>query len=197
MEQQEKLNRFINAVKSETDRQTAQILSEANAEKEAILSAAVSSAREARERHISDSLKMEKSRCMRNVSKAELDIKREVLLCREKLTEELFSRITEKISEFRKTDNYLKLLISRLKSEKTGSNALVCLAPEDMPLADRLKASVGGELTFSEDENIKLGGFYIIRHDNNTVIDRTFDCSVKEQRSLFASKNVMLGREER
>ncbi len=192
-EQQEKLNRFVAAVNDETDKQVEQILKEANDERDQILSAAKSNAEAAKERHISDNLKMEKNRCMRLVSKAEFDIKKEIILHRDRLTDELFAAVEDRIARFRATEEYFRLIVERLKNVGVTAGCTVYLSHEDMALSDRLKAAVGENVAVSEDDGIKLGGFYVVHKENATVTDMTFDCLLKEQRGLFASKNVMIG----
>ncbi|MGN0642137.1 MAG: V-type ATP synthase subunit E [Huintestinicola sp.] len=195
----EKLNRFISAVNSETDKRVSEILSEAEAEKQRILNEADEAAKQARERHIGDSSKMSAGKYVRMVSKTELDMKKEVLMCREKLTAELFKKVEDKISEFKQTDGYAALILKQIAEENPGEGAVVCLSPEDMRLADIIRKSVSAEgVEVSADDSIKLGGFFILRRDESgsgTITDRTFDCAMKEQRSKFSARNIMTGSE--
>ncbi len=187
----QKLNRFINAVNSVTDKQVADILEDARREESNILSAASAAAEEARRRHLDDNLKVISSKYVRLVSKAELDMKKEILVSREKLTEELFAKVVSQIREFTASDAYIKLLEDRLSSESGYENAEVCLSPEDMKYADKLKKKFG--VAVRADESIRYGGFYYIRNDKGTINDRTFDCALKEQHSLFSSRNLLAG----
>ena len=78
--EKDKLDRFITAVSSAADKQVNEILSEAEQEKNNILSAAKESAEEAGNRCLSDNIKMTSGKCVRMVSKAELEMKKEILL---------------------------------------------------------------------------------------------------------------------
>lgn len=190
----EKLDRFINAVNSVTDKQVKDILDDANREKESILRAAAAAAENARQRNLSDNLKMTENKYVRMISRTELEMKKEVLMCREVLTKELFEKVIEKIKAFTKSAEYEKLIISRLGEEESLEGARICLAPADMHLADSIKKAYG-DIEVTADESIKYGGFYILRADKGTITDRTFDCTLVEQQSMFASRNILSVRE--
>ncbi|MGN0667373.1 MAG: V-type ATP synthase subunit E [Huintestinicola sp.] len=196
MEQdQKKLDRFISAVNSETDKRVNEILAEAESEKERILSEAAKAAEEARDRHIGDSKKMSAGKYVRMVSKAELDMKKEVLVCREKLTAELFANVEKKIAEFKDTDSYTALIIKQLSAEELDEGAVICVSPEDIKYADIIRKAINkGSIEINPDNSIRLGGFFILRRNpdgSGTITDKTFDCIIREQRSLFSSRNVM------
>jgi vacuolar-type H+-ATPase subunit E/Vma4 len=125
------------------------------------------------------------------VSKAELDMKKEILLCREKLTAELFDKVHMKLADYRKTPAYKEKLCSAVSEETELEGAAVYLSPEDMKLSDAVAAAAGNKVTVAADESIKYGGLLILRSSKGTVTDRTFDCALKEQLSLFASGNLM------
>lgn len=196
MEQEnEKLHRFIDAVNSVTDKQVQDILDEARQERNSILSSAAAAAEEAKQRHLNDNLKMTSNKYVRMVSKAELEMKKEVLICREELTRELFDKVIEKINKFRATDEYAALLIKRLGEESGLENAQICISPDDVKLSELLKKAAGGNVTVKPDDTVKYGGFYILRSDMGTITDRTFDGVLSEQQSLFSSKNLIEGQE--
>lgn len=193
--EKEKLQRFISAVNSSADKQVKEILDDARREEERIITTASAAAEEARQRYLNDNLKMASGKYVRMVSKAELDMKKKVLLCREELTKELFDKVTDRINRFRATDEYAELIIKMLSEENDLDSAQVFLSPEDISLADKIIKGLGRDISISSDETIKLGGFYILRSDKGTINDRTFDCAMREQHSLFASKNLTSGQE--
>lgn len=195
--EKDKLDRFFTAVNSAADKQVNEILSEAKQERESILSAAKETAEEAGRRCLSDNMKMTSGKYVRMVSKAELEMKKEVLLCREKLTAELFEKVHEKLAAYRKTAEYEEKLCAAIKEESDLEGARVYLSPEDMELSDAVAAATREDITVAADESIKYGGLYILRPEKGTVTDKTFDCTLKEQESLFASGNLMTSQEGR
>lgn len=187
----EKLSRFINAVNSSTDEQVNKIIGEAKEERKKILAAAALSAKDAGQRSLSENKKMSSGKYVRMVSKAELEMKKEVLICREELTDSLFENVENMLREFRKSKEYPLLLEKRLKEEMPSDGAVIALSPDDMVFAERLKKAAGCSVSVTEDDTIRHGGFCILRTDRGTVTDRTFDCVLNEQRSCFASKNIL------
>ena len=179
------------------DKQVNDILSEAEQEKNNILTSAKESAEEASNRCLSDNLKMTSGKCVRMVSKAELEMKKEILICREKLTAELFDKVHGKLAEYRKTPEYKEKLCAAIAEESDLEGAKVFLAPDDMKFSDDIAKAAGGEVTVAADDTIKYGGMLILRSAKGTVTDRTFDCALKEQLSKFASGNLMAQEGER
>lgn len=186
----EKLGRFIDAVNSVTDKQVQDILSEARQERDRIVMAAAASAESAGQRSLEENLKMTRSKYVRETSKAELEMKKQTLKVREELTAKLFDSVVKKLEEFVKTEEYPKLLEKRLSEETDLEGACVCVSPRDMRLAGRLKKAAKG-ITVTADDSVKYGGFYLLRSSKGTVTDRTFDCILREQQSLFSSKNIL------
>ena len=100
MEQEkEKLERFISAVEATTNQQVRAIENDAENECANILAEAQKNAEEAKQRKLSDTKKMLSGKYVRMISKAELDMKKQVLLCREELTKTLFDNIRKQIAE--------------------------------------------------------------------------------------------------
>ena len=190
-QEKDKLNRFIEAVNSVTDKQVKDILDDARSQSGSIIAAAERSAAEAKQRRVDDNSKMISNKYVRMVSKAELDMKKQVLIAREELTHELFDKVRERLAAYRGTEEYAKQLCAACASENDLENAQICLAPEDMHLKDKIIAAVGHDVDVAADDSVKLGGFLVLRREQGTVTDRTFDCAFREQQSLFASRNLM------
>lgn len=195
--EKDKLDRFITAVSTAADKQVNDILSEAEQEKNSILTSAKESAEEASNRCLSDNLKMTSGKCVRMVSKAELEMKKELLICREKLTAELFDKVHKKLADYRNTPEYREKLCAAISEETDLEGAKVFLAPEDMKFSDDISKASGGAVTVAADDSVKYGGLLILRSAKGTVTDRTFDCALKEQLSKFASGKIMAQEGER
>ena len=185
----EKLQRFISAVNDEIDEKVSAILKDAERIKGEILSAAKEESETAAEKQFSSG--KNKNDFVRRVSKAELDMKKKILLFRDELTDKVFAEVEQKTAEYRKSNSYADMLIKKLIVLNVGSGAEIRLSPEDMKLADVLKKVVkAADVTFAEDSSIKLGGFSVYQKNNETIIDKTFDLAVEEQRDQFVSSNA-------
>lgn len=196
MEQEkEKLERFISAVEATTNQQVKAIENDAESECANILAEAQKNAEEAKQRKLSDTQKMLSGKYVRMISKAELDMKKQVLLCREELTRTLFDNIRKQIAEYRTSERYADSMCAMIAKEGDMKGAQICIAPEDMGLSDKLLAAAGEGASVAADDSVKLGGYLVLRREQGTVTDRTFDCALKEQQSLFASRNLMNAQE--
>lgn len=196
MEQEkEKLERFISAVEATTNQQVRAIENDAENECANILAEAQKNAEEAKQRKLSDTKKMLSGKYVRMISKAELDMKKQVLLCREELTKTLFDNIRKQIAEYRTSEQYADSMCAMISKEGDMKGAQICIAPEDMGLSDKLLAAAGEGASVAADESVKLGGYLVLRREQGTVTDRTYDCALKEQQSLFASRNLMTAQE--
>lgn len=186
----EKLQRFIDAVNDETERKVSEMLGEAENEKKAILSEAERESEEFADRYFSTGSKKNGNRYVRDISRAELDMKKEVLRRREELTDEIFDAVKERLISYRSDPKYVDLLIKDLLLLRISDGAEVFLSPEDMKYADTLKKAIRSEnVVFLPDEKIKLGGVSVYNKDSGTISDKTFDMAVEEQRRLFANSN--------
>lgn len=196
MEQEkEKLERFISAVEATTNQQVKAIENDAESECANILAEAQKNAEEAKQRKLSDTKKMLSGKYVRMISKAELDMKKQVLLCREELTKTLFDNIRKQIAEYRTSEQYADSMCAMIAKEGDMKGAQICIAPEDMKLEGKLLAAAGEGASVAADDSVKLGGYLVLRREQGTVTDRTFDCALKEQQSLFASRNLMNAQE--
>lgn len=196
MEQEkEKLERFISAVEATTNQQVRAIENDAENECANILAEAQKNAEEAKQRKLSDTKKMLSGKYVRMISKAELDMKKQVLLCREGLTKTLFDNIRKQIAEYRTSEQYADSMCAMIAKEGDMKGAQICIAPEDMGISDKLLAAAGEGASVAADDSVKLGGYLVLRREQGTVTDRTYDCALKEQQSLFASRNLMTAQE--
>ena len=187
----EKLQRFIDAVNDETERKVSEMLGEAETEKKAILSEAEKESDEFADRYFSTGSKKNGNRYVRDISRAELEMKKEILRRREELTDEVFSVVKERLISYRNDPKYVDMLIKNLLLLRITDGAEVFLAPEDMKFADTLKKAIRSEnVVFSPDENIKFGGISVYNKESGTISDKTFDMAVEEQRRLFANRNA-------
>lgn len=190
-EKNEKLRKFIEAVNSEAEARASEILTEAEQEKKRIISAAEEKGRREAELYLDDKKSNAGRDFVREVSRAELEMKREVLLHRDELTNQLFAAVEKRVAEYRKTPAYAEKLKEMLTAAQVDGDAEIMLAPEDMKYAESLKKALKTDkAVFKEDQNIKLGGMAVYFKEKGVVIDSTFDHALEDQRSEFISGNA-------
>ena len=185
----EKLERFVNAVNSEVDKEIDRIISEAEASKMEMIEAAKDESLNMAYDKIKDSVKKVQAKYVKIVSKAELDSKKDVLIQREKLTQKVFDNIMQSLIAFREKPQYLKYLIDVAKSQKLNDSVVICLRAEDMKYSSDIKKALGVSCEFREDATIKLGGLSVLYADQGMLMDKTIDLALSEQRDIFNGKN--------
>lgn len=185
----EKLKVFIDAVNDEIDGEVNRILADAEERKKAVLADAENFlADEAGKGTVS---KKDGSLYVREVSKAELNMKKSVIGHRDELADKVFAAVEKKLGEFRGDQKYVNLLIKNLLLMHVSDGSEIFLAPDDMKYAETLKKAIPScSAKFSPDGNIRLGGLAVYNAAKGTIADRTFDAAVEEQRRVFTGKNV-------
>ncbi len=187
----EKLKVFIDAVNDEIDGEVSRILADAEERRKAVLAEAENfSADETGKMNGSAYLK-NGSVYLRDVSKAELNMKKSVIEHRDELADTVFGAVEKRLAEFRKDQKYVNLLIKNLLLMHVSDNSEIFLSPDDMKYADTLKKAIPScNAKFLPDEKIHLGGLSVYNAEKGIISDKTFDSAVEEQRRVFTGKNV-------
>lgn len=186
-----KLQKFIDAVNDEIDGKVSEMLSEAEKEKALILDEAERRSEEAAEKHFSASSKKNGNQFARDISRAELNMKKSVIQHREELTEKVFSVVEQRLKEFRNDPKYVDMLIKNILLMHVSDGAEIYLSPDDMKYADILKKALPScNVKFLPDEKILLGGISVYNVEKGTVSDKTFDLALEEKRRDFANSNA-------
>lgn len=179
---------FIDAVNAEIDEKVNAVLADAEEEKKVIIGEAESFSVEAGAKTVSE--KGEKM-YVRDVSKAELNMKKSVIKHRDELADKVFKAVEMRLNEFRSDPKYVDLLIKNLLLTHVSDGAEIFLSPDDMKYAEMLKKAIPQcNATFSPDANIRLGGLSVYNAEKGTVLDKTFDSAVEEQKRAFAAANL-------
>ncbi len=189
MDNNKKLQMFIDAVNAEIDSKVNTVLAEAEEKKNAILAEADSYSAE--DNGNKEFYAKSESNYVRNVSKAELEMKKSVIRHRDELADKVFEAVEKRLAEFRRDPKYVDMLIKNLLLMRVSDSSEIFLSPDDMKYAETLKkAAPQCKAKFSPDENIRLGGLSVYNAEKGTVLDKTFDSAVEEQKRAFASANV-------
>ena len=187
----EKLQRFIDAVNNEIEGKVQEMLAEAEDEKKTILEEANRESEETADRHMQLEAKKNGNRYVRDISRAELSMKKAVLMHREELTDQIFGVVEKRLIKYRDDPKYVDMLIKNLLLTHVTDDSEIFLSPDDMKYADTLKKAVRSDkVTFSPDEKIRLGGLSVYNRDKGTISDKTFDLAVEEQKRRFANSNA-------
>lgn len=122
----------------------------------------------------------------RNISKRLNDLRRELILRRREMSDDVFAEVRANIEEYTKTADYRAHIVSELKNaaEFIGNLPMICCAnAEDI---ERLKADTAIEkLDFCASETKLIGGFTLSCSEKRLFIDCTLDSRIEKQRELF------------
>jgi vacuolar-type H+-ATPase subunit E/Vma4 len=186
-----KLSRFISAVNEDIDSKVSVIINSAESERDAILKDAQKQADEQAQKLFDNNIKRITQKMTRQISQSEFTAKKELLKHREELTENLFKEVLGKLSDIRKSGDYADILQKKLAVTSIEDDTEIALSPDDMKLADTLKKVISAaNVTFTADDSIVYGGFSVFNKKNGTLLDKTFDGAVEEQRVLFTNRNI-------
>ena len=126
------------------------------------------------------------------VSGSRATSKKTITKKRENLTDELFSDVSERLSEFVKSPAYPIRLAAAINESKKklppGEELIVTLRPEDFHLAGPIKESCGLEIKSGTEDF--YGGFIFSLPDSNAIVDESYKTKLADARKNFRTVNV-------
>lgn len=190
----EKLNKFINAVNDEIDSKIKNMIDNAESEKNIILNQAEQDAKEAAERHYNINYQKNDKFFVREISCSELNAKKNIIQHREQIVDKLFKNIEQRLINFRTTPKYVDMLVKNLLLMHVSDGSEIYLCSEDMKYSELLKKAVTAEnLKILVSDKILLGGIMVYNPEKGTIIDKTFDLALEEKKKAFTNSNAFAG----
>lgn len=125
----------------------------------------------------------------KEVSKAEIEMRMELLKLKESYVEKVFEGVQERLREFTKSEEYRSLLLNDLARTAKGFDAgEVLMRPEDIESLDvkKMKKALGGANV--KPFGIGTGGFIMISRDGKSRIDRTIDGIIRSEKERLRGK---------
>lgn len=185
---------FFDAVNAQVEAETEAIIRECEEEKKKIVRKANDTFTKRAYNDVKDNAKKSSGKYALVANKAEFEAHKEILRHRNLLIDKLFIEIEEKISEFRKTDDYRNFLVGSLETEEKTDNMIVYLMPDDMKYIGLLKKVT--DVEFKTDSSVKHGGLSVCYPDKSVIIDKTFDTLINDEKRIFASSGVLMLNDE-
>jgi vacuolar-type H+-ATPase subunit E/Vma4 len=127
----------------------------------------------------------------RQLSKKQLETRRNLSLTKESVTEELFARVNEMIKTYKEGPAYVDALLKSIREAKAtakGQELSIYIDKSDAALAEKLSSRSGLSVQIAPDSIV--GGILAIIPDKNILIDLSFATRLKEAR-----ENLQLGGE--
>lgn len=184
-----KMDRFVEAVNKEVKKEVDAILRDAEASKREILADAGDEVIQTAFQEMQHDVKKMAMKYEKMVAKAELDSKKSVLHKKGLLTRQVMENVRGKLKDFTESEGYFNYLVQCLEGASLTGDAVLILRPEDMRFAEQLQKKAGVSCECKEDESITLGGLSIYYPQKGTLLERTLDSRLEEQREIFNRKN--------
>lgn len=132
----------------------------------------------------SDRLHSENNKLLSSLT---LDSRRTIRLKSEEYTDLIFNDVEKKLTEFKKTSEYLQVLTAQIKAAlefARGSEMIIYIDPSDEGLKEELEKQSGHAITVSRTEF--KGGTRAVIKDQNILIDDSFLTRLEEQKNIFS-----------
>lgn len=185
----EKLERFAKAVNDEVDAQIEEILKQADVSRNEIIEKANDESLYEAYDKIKEEIKKITNKYVKIVSKAELDTKREILLYREKIANQIIDNVKNKLVEFTSSKEYGDYLIKLVKEEITdetkAEDIIVYVSDKDIVYKNDIQKAVSSDLRIEKKSSIKIGGVCVYFEKDSVIKDKTLDTALEEQKGQF------------
>lgn len=194
----EKLQRFENIIFSDVDAKVNAMIEEADHYKENALSEHHEKIMDKYFDYMQDQVHLIQSDIKRQMAKAELSAKRELLLYRNQISEKVFQNVKKQLSGFAQSDDYKTYLINSIRDcadSNSFPDAKVLVRRED--LAFLQENNFNRHFTIEQDSSIQLGGFILLDKSAGRMIDQSFDSKLNELVSYFIqTSGLMISQEQ-
>lgn len=185
----EKLERFAKAVNDEVNSQIEEILKQADVSRNEIIEKANDESLYEAYDKIKEEIKKITNKYVKIVSKAELDTKREILLYREKIANQVIDNVKNKLVEFTSSKEYGDYLIKLVKEEITdetkAEDIIVYVSDKDIVYKNDIQKAVSSDLRIENKSSIKIGGVCVYFEKDSVIKDKTLDTALEEQKGQF------------
>ena len=186
--EQDKLQKFKQAVFSDVDQKVAEITRQVEELRKTSLEQTEDQQLNTAYNTIQGNVQKIRNDFRRYVSKISLSAHQDVLRRRESYKQQVFAAVAGHLAEYRKTNEYRRLLLDRLKKleeEYSLTGCTIITGKGDQWLEEQLASEKGGAFHFETDFKIKLGGFCIRNDTEGYLLDETFDSRLKDQNDYF------------
>jgi vacuolar-type H+-ATPase subunit E/Vma4 len=189
MNQHEKLRHFTSAIESDARGESERILENIRLEMESALAAAEDDILNESFRYIKNEVARARTDSWRRISHRMMENKNALNRRREEMSEIVMGRVTERLSEYVKTEDYVQGLIKSARAilyEFNHCDTVIYLRANDAPLEKQLRLALKNEHFTVETGEFELGGLMGTCPATHMQIDESFDTKFEELRGHFA-----------
>lgn len=183
-----KTDNFLKAIKKYAKAQKTAMQGEVKQLKTERLREAEEKAQRDSERLIKDKLQEKRNQQTSWLATKTQEGQKELFVERTKMTEEIFSKASDKLIDFTKTDEYTQRLCNSAKAiaELFGDRDCVLYVNErDLGTAESFRDFFAGKVEAKADKTIKIGGIKGYCPEMAIIADETLDTKLEAQREWF------------
>ena len=143
---------------------------------------AIKIAEDSKKARLNQALSMSKKR----LASSQMAIRRNLTKTQDEMKDKVFSLVENKLSDYRKTPEYLQYIIKQIKDvmeEYSDYQITIYLDSADAPLLDEVKKVCEGNILVYDKEF--LGGTKTIIPEKNIMIDNSFQTRLAEEKENF------------
>lgn len=130
-----------------------------------------------------------KAKHAHKLMRLELQNKRDLILYRNQLTENVFQLAAQVLTSFTQDPGYQPFLeegITKCCEQLPAADMTIIVRPGDIKIAQRFAQQMSDRICgVQEDIHIKIGGFMLWSQSRGVLLDYTFDARLEQQRPIF------------
>ena len=175
--------KIINQIKKDSQKEINQILKDAEKEAKHIITTAKDEAKKQVDRILADGTAKSENITKIHISKANQDMKREIMNAREKIIDECFVKAHHKLSTLseQKYKNIVRKLMIDGQKKLSGECTVKTSRPIDKQIAKDLGLQISGSVESS-------GGIILMSNDGRILLDHTLDGILKREKQKIRIK---------
>lgn len=189
---EEKLSKFVQAITQYAEEQRERITQE-------IQELTAERLQKAEQEVLTDAYKLIqretaaiKNQSVREMSMRELAARKEVLVRRQNITDNIFKHAKEKLTEFvcsSEYEQYMEKLLHQMIPLLSDFNTIYYISRRDQKLIEHLQNICPENARVELSDDIEIGGIRGVDANNRQIIDSTMDSKLMSQHSWFAASS--------
>lgn len=191
---EEKVNKFNLAINHYAEEQRRKIEQEISEFKQKELEDAEVEALTEAYRLIQKEMSEMRNGIAREMARREMDGRRELLEQRKQITEEVFEKAKQQLTEFTKKPEYAALLqkfTAQLPEKLHRTGTVIEVRQEDEKYEEMIKSTFGSDCTIKAEPGIQIGGVRAYNTEAGILADQTLDSMLEDQRERFEEDSGM------
>lgn len=195
MTNEDKMSKFTEAVLADAEQEKQHIMEQLEEEKAQRLKKAEEDILKEAFDFIQHEVAQIKISTGKELSLRNLEIRKELLNRRNKLTMQVFDKVRDRIKEYCTKDQYkedLSEIIAGSVNELGADGTVILCRNEDSAIINDIVKEKGFNIAVQTDTTIKLGGLRFANEAKGLLIDETFDSKYNEQLSKFEETSGLI-----